>query len=294
MADIFPTIGIIGKFSDPSVGATIQMLGRYLTERRHRVLLETETAAIIAITEFETATREDIGVACDLVIMVGGDGTMLNAARSLAKYQVPLVGINLGRLGFLTDISPDNCLHKLEAILQGKFKEERRSMLQGTFECEGGLTTEGVALNEVVVHKLNVARMIELDTYIDGQYVNTVCSDGLIVSTPTGSTAYALSGGGPLVHPALTAILLVPICPHTMSHRPIVVDGNSEVQVVVTKHNREDAQVTCDGQVNFNLLPGDRAIIRKLETDLRLIHPESYDYYAILRAKLHWGRKPEA
>ncbi len=291
MSCTFNKIGLIGKHNDPDVVDTLRELGEYLQENQCEVLLEDITAEACGAQGLKTAPIGTIGAQCDLAIIVGGDGTMLNSARKLSEFNVPLVGINQGRLGFLADISPDALRETLAPILAGDYIEEPRSILHASFICEHGMETESDAFNEVAIHKWNVARMIELDTYIDDQYVNTQRSDGLIVASPTGSTAYALSGGGPLVHPSLNSVILVPICPHTMSHRPLVVAGDSTIEIIISEKNTEDAQVTCDGQFNFNLIPGDRIIIRNKPDPVRLIHPQGYDYYGVLRAKLHWSRK---
>jgi len=291
MSNTFKSIGLIGKFADTTVANTIEALSQYLVKRKVRCIIHDDTAKLIGDQGLETGTKEDICKTCDLVIVIGGDGTMLDAARTFVDYEIPLLGINLGRLGFLVDISPDDMTKKLDNILEGDYLKEERFLLHANFICEDGVNTESYAFNEVAIHKWNVARMIELDTFINGQYVNTQRSDGMIVSTPTGSTAYALSGGGPLVHPTLDAIVMVPICPHTMSFRPIVVDGNSTIEITIADINQVDAQVTCDGRVNFNVVSGDRVVIRKKQKPICLIHPSDYDYFEILRAKLHWGHK---
>ena len=221
--------------------------------------------------------------------MVGGDGTILHSARALADYDIPLVGINLGRLGFLADISPADMMEKLSEILTGKYHQEKRFLLESQVERNGQRINEGYAFNDVVIHKWNSVRMIEFETYVDGQLVNTQRSDGLIVSTPTGSTAYALSGGGPILHPSMNAIILVPICPHTLSNRPLVIDGDREVELVVKPGNQPHVRITLDGQDNFEIHDDDRILIRKKEKPIRLIHPAGHDHYQLLRAKMGWG-----
>ncbi|MDH5191715.1 MAG: NAD(+) kinase [Gammaproteobacteria bacterium] len=291
MSKQFSKIGLIGKFGDPGVEETLDILSNYLEKKGLSVVLDEHTAGMLKDNHLPTGSRDDIGKNCDLAIVIGGDGTLLNAARSLAKFEVALLGINLGRLGFLVDISPDNMINTLDAILKGDYQEEHRTLLNCEIICEGGMKTTEVAFNDVVVHKWNVARMIEVEVYIDGLYVNTQRSDGLIISTPTGSTAYALSGGGPILHPSLDSMVIVPICPHTMSYRPLVVGGCSKIEVVISHNNQDDAQVTCDGQLNQNLVNGDRIIISCMEKRIHLIHPKSHDYYEILRAKLKWAEK---
>jgi len=293
VATSFNTIGIIGKFRDASVGATISAVHELLIERGCKVLLDEVSAMLLTELNIPIADRDEIGEQCDLVIVVGGDGTFLNAARSMNEYHVPLLGINLGRLGFLTDIHSEKIKGRLNAILDGEYVKEERFLLHGRFEYENGDgdITSSDAFNDIIVHKGHVARMIELDLYINGQYVNTQRADGLIVSTPTGSTAYALSGGGPILHPGLDAIVLVPICPHTMSQRPIVIDADSDIEIRISDKNHGDALVTCDGQLNVNLGIGDSVRITKKQTPVHMIHPADYNYYEILRAKLHWGHR---
>jgi len=293
VAASFKTIGIIGKFRDSSVGENISAIHELLEERGCKVLLDEVSAMVLPELDMTVADRDELGAQSDLVIVVGGDGTFLNAARTLNEYQVPLLGINLGRLGFLTDIHSEKIRGRLSAILDGEFVEEQRFLLHGRFEYENGdgEIASSDAFNDIVVHKGHVARMIELDLYINGQYVNTQRADGLIVSTPTGSTAYSLSGGGPILHPSLDALVLVPICPHTMSQRPIVIDGDSDIEIRISDNNHGDALVTCDGQLNVDLGIGDSVRITKKKTPVHMIHPADYNYYEILRAKLHWGHR---
>lgn len=284
MPEKFKTIGLIGKHGEVSPRETLLDLGRFLLERGHRVLLEENTANRVPGHNMIAASLDDLGVESDLAIVVGGDGTLLHTARSLADYEVPLLGINLGRLGFLADVLPDEMLTTLEQIFSGEYREECRFLLSA--EIDG---VHHTAFNDVVVHKWNIARMIEFETYINGSFVNVQRSDGIIISTPTGSTAYALSGGGPLVHTDLNATLLVPICPHTLSNRPIVVDGDSEIEIVVCDPAENiHLRVTCDGQTSLPLR-GDRVNIRKHSHPVRLIHPLNHDYFYILRTKLGWS-----
>ncbi len=290
MADSFKRIGIIGKYADNTVGETLRVLCDYLQTRDVELLLDDATADFWPDHgALEIASRDQLGRRCDLIIVVGGDGTFLNAARSLATHNPALLGLNLGRLGFLTDISPDQMVERLDEILSGRYLEEERFLLHCRIIRDGELISESDAFNDVVVHKWDVARMIEVDTYVNGTFVNTLRSDGLIVSTPTGSTAYALSGGGPILQPCLNAVIMVPICPHTMSNRPIVVDADTVIEIVVKGQDQSHAQVSCDGQINLGLVAGDRIQIRKKEHTVRLIHPDEHDHFQILRAKLNWG-----
>ena len=228
----------------------------------------------------------------DLAIVVGGDGTLLNAARNLAPYGVPIVGINTGRLGFLVDVSPDDILGTLQEILQGNYITEQRLMLKAEVLREGELVAEQMAFNDVVVNNQYQARMIEFNMHADDRYVNHERADGIVVATPTGSTAYALSSGGPILHPSLEAIALVPICPHTLNHRPLVIDAGVTITIAIDPECTVEAQVSFDGQANCNLHAGDRVRIRRSETRVQLLHPQGYEFYDILRAKLRWGKQP--
>ncbi len=287
MPQSFDTIALVGKHSGDTPRETLARLAVFLQQRGHRVLIEEATGARAPETGLEGITLAGIGERCDLAIVVGGDGTLLRTARNLARYDVPLLGVNMGRLGFLVDVSPDAMLSTLEEIFSGHYEEERRSLLLARVDGE-----QATALNDVVIHKWNSARMIEFETYIDGTFVDVQRSDGLIVSTPTGSTAYALSGGGPLLHPGLDATLLVPICPHRLSNRPIVVSGRSTIEIRVCGHTElEHVRVTCDGQSCLSLAEN-RVRIEKYDHPVRLIHPSGHDHFEILRAKLGWGGAP--
>lgn len=288
MASAFSRIGLIGKYNGPEVGETLEQVGRHLLGLGLEVLLDTGSRHLLPDNAFRVADRDELGRSCDLAIVVGGDGTLLAAARSLTDHRVPLLGINLGRLGFLVDVSPDQMLERLGPILAGDYLAEERLLLHARVTREGALIGESNAFNDVVVHKTDVARMIDFDTFVNGDFLYPLRSDGLIVSTPSGSTAYALSGGGPIMHPKLNALVLVPICPHTLSNRPTVLSGDDHVEVLVRD---SDALVTCDGQIKIALLPGDRVSIRRREHTVRLIHPSDYRYFEILREKLHWHKR---
>ncbi len=287
MPDKFHSIGLIGKQGTPNPRESLVSLIRFLQERGHNILLEQGAAERLPDHNLPVATLEEIGRWCQLAIVVGGDGTLLHAARSLADDNVPVLGINLGRLGFLADISPDEMINTLEQIFSGHYQKECRFLL--STEINGQHHT---ALNDVVIHKWNIARMIEFETYVDSSFVDAQRSDGLIISTPTGSSAYALSGGGPLIHPNLNATLLVPICPHTLSNRPIVISGESQIEIQISCHTEiEHIRITCDGQTSLPL-ESKRILIRKHERPVCLIHPENHDHFNILRAKLGWGEHP--
>lgn len=294
MPYIFSTIGLIGKYGNPSEARTlIRQIANCLQRRQLQVLLDDSLAQLMPSEGFAVVSRSAIGESCDLAIVLGGDGTLLNAARSLVDFEVPILGINLGRLGFLAAVSPNEIPQSLEEILRGAFREETRSLLQAKIIRGDQIVAQSDALNDVVVHKRDVARMVEVDTFINGQFLNAYRADGLIIATPTGSTAYALSGGGPIIHPALETVVLVPICPHSLTHRPIVVGADSEITVVLGAANTTQTQITCDGQISLPMEPGDRVVIDKKPCKIKLIHPILHDYFRLLRAKLSWGMYPE-
>ena len=289
---VFSTIGLITKPDDNRLADTVRALVSYLRPksvdviRRRNCSLAAWRSRILAANDVRKKAHR-----CDLVIVIGGDGTLLHAARSLLSSGVPLLGVNRGRLGFLVDVSPENMAYALDEVLAGRYKEDHRILLHTKVLREDETIAESTAFNDVVVHVREVIRMIELDTYVDGRYLNTQRADGLIVATPTGSTAYALSGGGPILHPNLNAIVLVPICPHTLSNRPIVVDADSQITIEVCQSNNPPARVSFDGQDNVDLLPRDRILIHRQADELRLIQPKGHDYFEILRAKLRWSEQ---
>lgn len=284
----FQSIGLIAKTDDDGqVRETLRVIHRFLLERGLEVSLDRSTDEFLEIDD--TVPRREIAAHCDLAIVVGGDGTLLTAARSLADSGVPIVGVNLGRLGFLVDVSPGTMIDRLEEILSGRFTEERRFLVETGIIRAGEVVQTAVAFNDVVLRIKNVVRMIEFETWVDGHFVNIQRADGMVVSTPTGSTAYALSGGGPILHPALEAMLILPICPHTLSSRPIVVDAASDIEVRIRENIHETGQVVSDGQNNIDVAAGDRIRVRRKERKIRLLHPADYDYFSILREKLHWG-----
>ena len=286
----FSTVGIIAKQGDPErVSGTLRQLHAALRARHIEVVLDSESAHLLGSSVGGAESADRLGARCNLIIVVGGDGTLLHAARQTAAFDVPLMGINLGRLGFLVDVSPEDIEPAIEQMLAGDLICDSRSMLSAQILGEQGATAPYAALNDVAIHKWGTARMIELETYIDGVFVNAQRSDGLIVATPTGSTAYALSGGGPLVDPGLDAILLVPICPHDLSNRPLVIPGDRSVEVRVRTQDRGLVQVTCDGQTELRLGAGERVCVTRHPHRVRLLHPKGHDHFEILRAKLHWG-----
>lgn len=253
------------------------------------LVLESRLAELVEDTSIPRASLDEIGEDSDLVIVVGGDGSLLSAARTLAKYETPVLGVNRGRLGFLTDISPDDIAVQVPAVLAGEYTRESRFLLDARVVREGKTVGRADALNDVVVNSGTSAQMIEFELSINGVFVYRQRADGLIISTPTGSTAYSLSGGGPIMHPTLDAVVLVPMFPHALSSRPIVVDGNSEIRLDILQRNRIHPPVTCDGQVNMTARPGDSVLVSKKPHRLTLLHPLGHSFYASCRDKLRWN-----
>ncbi|MGX2041661.1 NAD(+) kinase [Methylocaldum sp. MU1018] len=289
MSSPFRNVALIGKPDAPRIAETLSVLYRHLVGRRLRVLVERDCAHFIAESSPETGTVAEIGRRCDLAIVVGGDGTLLSAARVLAQFEIPLIGVNLGRLGFLVDISPSDAGTILDEILDGRFSADERFLLRAKILRNGRTWHEQTAINEVVVHSWNAASMIEIETSINGVFLNSQRSDGLIVSTPTGSTAYALSAGGPILYPTLRAIVLAPINPHTLTNRPIVVADDSVIEIAFRPSKQFKAQVVCDNVSIPDVEIDDRIEIRRESKSFRILHPLDYDFFEILRAKLNWS-----
>lgn len=288
------TIALIGKYQSREIAESLSLLAKSLHERGIEVLVEEATASVSNVSvDLCHWTRCDyvaIGQRADVAIVLGGDGTMLNAARHLAGYRVPLVGVNQGRLGFMTDIARADMLTCIDDLLSGKFSPESRMLLSGTIVREGHGVASNLALNEIVVDKGAIGRLIDFDLYVDGEFLYNLRSDGLIVSTPTGSTAYSLSANGPILHPQVTGIALVPLCPHSLTNRPVLVGDRNEIEIRIVR--ADDSRVHFDGQVTFDLKPGDAVRIRRSDDSVCLLHPPGYSYFAMLREKLHWSRQP--
>ncbi|MFB9885063.1 NAD(+) kinase [Balneatrix alpica] len=284
----FRNVGLIGRLGSPQVIDTIKRLLRFLHDEGLTPILEESIASVMPGHNQQVATLKLMGEITDLVIVVGGDGSLLGAARALAPFGVPVVGVNRGRLGFLTDIRPDEVEAKMREVLSGKYSVENRFLIGATVKRKGEPIGEGLCLNDVILHPGKSTRMISFSLYIEDQFVYQQRSDGLIVSTPTGSTAYSLSGGGPIMHPKLDALVLVPMFPHTLSSRPIVVDGNAELKIVISEKNETYPHISCDGQTHIPCAPGDSIHIRKRPHKLKLIHPLNYDFYETCRSKLGW------
>jgi NAD+ kinase len=285
----FQSIGIIGKYMNASALQMMQTdladLARYLSAKNIQVWIEKNTAEHAELTGFNIASLEDIGDKVDLAIVMGGDGTMLSVARSLIDDDIPLVGINRGRFGFLTDLRAEDMLDAIDKILAGAHQTESRMLLHASIYSANKQVHTGVALNDVVI-KSNL-RLIELEVEIDGKFVHKQRGDGLILCTPTGTTAYSLSAGGPILHPNLDAIALVPISPHTLSNRPIALNGNSKIEVNLVQS--DEAYVSYDGQFQLPLEQGDKIVVQRAAQEVTLLHPSDYCYFEMLRNKLNWG-----
>lgn len=287
----FSCIGLIGRLGSDAVAYSLKRLVAYLNTRNIKVLLDSETGAVVPDTTVTRVRREQLPSLCDLVIVVGGDGSLLGSARLMAGTGVPLLGINRGRLGFLTDISPEEIEEKVGEVLDGSYESEERFLVQATVRRHGKVIGQSLALNDVVLHPGQFIRMIDFELHIDGNFVYRQSSDGLIISTPTGSTAYALSGGGPIMHPSLDAIVVVPMNPHTLSSRPIVVAGNSDIRLVVGEQRDVHPHVTCDGQAHIVTQTGDEVQIIKSPDQLKLVHPKGHRFYEVCRSKLGWASR---
>ena len=293
MNTLFKRIGLISKPDATDISATVQSLCQLLSNFGLTLLVDPETALHIEIPSEQVISVDTLGDHCDVIISLGGDGTLLSSARSLVGKSVPLIGINLGRLGFLADISPTEMATKLQQVLEGAYLEEERIILNAQIIRQQEIIHQQSAFNEVAIHRLNSPGLIDIDTYVDDKFVNSQRSDGLIIATPTGSTAYALSGGGPLMHPSLDALVLVPINPHTLSNRPLVVDGRSHIGIRFHQRDQHQAQLTCDNVILPSINEDDFISIKRHEHKIKLLHPTDHDFFNTLRAKLGWSRAPQ-
>jgi NAD+ kinase len=289
MDRLFKNVGLVARHSKSSIVASLRQLADHLAASGVSVLIDSDSVTPAEAGPYTLIDRLDLGKLADIVIVLGGDGTMLSIARLLAPYRVPMVGINQGRLGFMTDIPLHEMLSSVDAILAGQFVPEDRILLQATVVREDAEVMNALAFNDVVFSRGAVGSMIEFEIFVDNQFVYSQRSDGLIVSTPTGSTAYSLASGGPILHPTLQAIALVPICPQSLSNRPIAVNDSCEVEFMLTRGL--DARVHFDGQSHCDLMEMDRVLIRRHRNHLRILHPIGYNYYDMLRHKLHWGER---
>lgn len=286
----FRTVALIGKYKSPEIAGPLLDLASFLEARGRSVVIDPLTAVHVGDHRRLVLSLEDIGTQADLAVVIGGDGTMLNIARMLAPFDVALVGVNVGRLGFLTDVSIDTMFDTFAAMLDGDYIVEPRMLLQSEVRRAGARVMDVVAFNDVSINKGAEGSLIELEVLVNGQHVYDLRADGLIVASPTGSTAYALSAGGPIVHPSLSVLSLVPVCPHTLSNRPIIVSSESTIEVLV--QSAADARAHFDSHSHCELKEGDRIVVRRFSEKIRLLHPSQHDYYHMLREKLHWSEKP--
>lgn len=289
----FRNIGLIGRPEKAAVVETLCLIYDHLLKLGLHPIFDVETAKLVPYQNCQIVSRNLMGEVADLVVVVGGDGSLLHAARALVKYNTPVIGVNRGRLGFLTDINPIEVLQKLDLVLKGNFQLDRRFLLEMEVRTAGETVYSAIALNDIVLHSGKSVHMVDFELSIDGQFVYRQHSDGLIVATPTGSTAYALSGGGPIIHPSMDAVVLVPMHPHTLSSRPIIVGDQSEIKITVRK-NRILPMVSADAQHSVALNVGDVLHIRKHPFKLSLLHPPGYDFYMACRTKLGWHQDFEA
>ena len=294
MSQPIKRVGLLIKSGEPQIAAILDTLQSVLAANDINIVLPDDDTTTLDSKLAEKCPREKLAGLVDLIIVVGGDGTMLQAAHLAQEKNIPLVGINAGRLGFLADIPGNQLAPRLERILAGRSKEERRHMLTAEISRKEKIVDRGMALNDVVLQKSEGGRMIEFDSFVNDSFVCGHRADGIIVSTPTGSTAYALSGGGPILHPGLSALVLVPICPHTLSDRPIVIDDQSLIELNLTRDAGSSAQLVFDGQRVAEVKAGDKVRIKRSEQFVTLLHPEDHDFFKLLRNKLHWGHHNES
>ena len=287
MGNHFNKIAILGREGDPRVADPMKALATHLAETGVEVLAaETMSLNLPATKVAESALADH----ADLIIAIGGDGTMLYAGNLARDKDVPLLGINRGRLGFLADVTPDEMLASVDHVLAGNFSRESRLLLEARLIRADGQSITAVALNDVVLQRRKTGRMVDFETRVAGRYVNTHSGDGLIVATPTGSTAYALSCGGPIIEPQLDVVVVVPVCPHTLTDRPIVIPASQPIEVRLLERDDTNAEISVDGHSIGAIFPKDRLLISSASSHITLIHPPGYDFYATLRSKLYWGQ----
>ena len=286
----FQVIGLLCKNHSETAQETLQHLAQALVQAGKQVFVDGKAPAVPLPEQVQRISLAEIGEQAELAIVIGGDGKMLGAARRLSLYNIAVIGVNRGNLGFLTDLSPENVITQLMPVLQGKYRTEQRFLLDARIESNGEIIHRSNAMNEVILHSDQVAHMLEFEVDVDEQFVFSQRSDGLIIATPTGSTAYSLSAGGPILTPGLNAITLVPMFPHTLSSRPIVVDGNSAIRVRVAPDD-QPLHISCDGHLKLPVPEGAEIIITRQSKPLRLVHPLDYNYYHVLRNKLSWGSR---
>jgi NAD+ kinase len=291
----FKTVALIGRYQDTGLDTPLRKLADTLQAAGCEVLIEAETAQNTGVFEHNISSYDDIGKQADLAVIMGGDGTMLAAGRQLAHTKVPLIGINHGRLGFITDIPLQHATDALTSVINGNFEAEDRVLLEGRVTRGDHVMFSGVALNDVVINRAGRGGMIELRIELDGAFMYSQRADGLIIATPTGSTAYSLSANGPVLHPKLNAILIVPVAPQTLSNRPIVIPDSGVLSLTITALGRVEsgASVHFDMQTWSDCQPGDRIDVRRAQDTVRFIHPTGYSFFSTLRRKLYWTHMPQ-
>ncbi|MFP3014600.1 MAG: NAD(+) kinase [Arsenophonus sp.] len=287
---LFEYIGIVGHPRHPEAMKTHEQLYNWLCAKKYRVIIEYKIAKHLKLKNASINGLRAIGKIADLIIVVGGDGNMLGAARILSRYENKVIGINRGNLGFLTELGPDNALQKLKEVLSGNFCEEKRFLLEVQICKKNHKSSVNNAINEVILHPGKVAHMIEFEVYIDDRFAFSQRSDGLIIATPTGSTAYSLSAGGPILTPNIEAIALVPMFPHTLSSRPLVISSNSKIKLKLRQKNT-NYEISCDGQIILPIQYDDEILIKQSNKKLNLIYPKDYNYFNTLSSKLGWSKK---
>ena len=287
---MFKNIAIISKNDDNSVKDSLDTVISYLDSKKIKYFLDNNSS--ILLNNKSSTNIDEMKSKCDIAFIIGGDGTLLRSAQYLSTANIPICGINRGRLGFLVDISPDHIEENLESILSDNYSVDERISLVGTVIRNGKEISKNISFNDVVIHSKDAVRMIEMDTVLNGKKLYTVNADGLVVSTPTGSTAYSLSCGGPILQPSMEALVMVPICPHLLSNRPIVIGMNSVIEIKLSDKSQTNASVTFDGQINVPIEANDTIKITKGKITLKLIQPPGINFLSILREKLGWGFKP--
>ena len=290
---MFNRIGIFGKYNGIQCWETIDKLLQHLLTQGKTVFLDSASCADFPHQRYdvEVIDRDSLAEHIDLAVVVGGDGTFLDVSRAIVDQSIPILGINLGRLGFLTDISPKTMCNTLDEIMADNYEFEERNLIHVTIERNGLVEFDELALNDVVIHKTDSPRMIEFETFVDNRFLNSQRSDGMIICTPTGSTAYALSAGGPLLDPRLDVLSMVSINPHTMSTRPYVIPGSSQVVIRPHEHCDGMAQIICDGQISHQITVDHKTTVQRHKRFIKMLHPKGHDHFELLRAKLRWGDK---
>ncbi len=286
----FNNVGLVARTSSELVLESLRRVRSFLTSRNVNVYLEDTASALLQESNAEAYPQAALADKCDLIIAVGGDGNILGAARSFSPHGVPILGINRGRLGFLADVSPNEIERSVGEVLAGNYTQEEHFLLEGEVSVKG-IKEIPCALNEVLIHSATMPKMLDFDLHINETFVYNQYSDGLIIASPTGSTAYALSAGGPIMHPSLDAIVLVPMFPHQLNSRPLVVPGDAEIKITVGSNIGTNAKISFDSQLEFEIEPGESLVVKKKQQKLKLLHPPGHNFYGVCRSKLDWASR---